>query len=132
MSKKIGILVSSSLIHGGSQFLPRRQCTFKIGANKCSTFTWSRVLHERLLQLFPDIWHPSAVCFRKRQLWLTFKDQYFILRKKTDMDTYEEFLVPNWIWRFWRPENTIQTPIRSLFRLITKIFKSRNNGPAKS
>ena len=42
------------------------------------------VLHEHLsrLLLFPDIWHPSAVCFRKRQLWVKFKDQYFILRKK--------------------------------------------------
>ena len=36
MSKKIGFMVSGSLIHGGSQFLPRSQCTFKIGANKFS------------------------------------------------------------------------------------------------
>ena len=112
-----------------------------------SRFTWT------IKQIVALSWYLAPLrCFRKWQLWVTFKDQYFIFRKKADhaksfllgfdqqpyspvfflnMGTYEEFLMPKWIWRFWRPENTTQTLMRSLYTLITKIFKSRKNGSAK-
>ena len=52
--------------------LPKLQ--FYMNIKQIAAFSW---------YLTPPPTHPHpAVCFRKRQLWLTFKEQYFILRKK--------------------------------------------------